>query len=69
MAQPLDVVIKGMALNDFGFVAENTISGVGLNTFGFLWECAAIWSPSDDPVTTTWVDCGAAAASVEVCIS
>jgi len=54
MANPIDVVIKGTALESFGFTAEKTISGVGLNTFGFLWPCPDIWGPAVDGVTTSW---------------
>lgn len=60
MAFPIDVVIVGTALNTFGLTHNNTISGLALNTFGFLTPCSGIWSPSDDPITTTWVSssCG-----------
>lgn len=67
MSQPLDVTIKGMALEDFGFIAEGAISGVGLNTFGFLWPCNEIWAPCDAPITTTWVSCGADSGNIETC--
>lgn len=52
---PVDVVIVGQALTDFGFTAYKTIQGVGLNTFGFLWPCDGIWDVAQDPRTTTWV--------------
>lgn len=51
---PLDVVIRGQALNSLGLTAEKTIAGLGLNTFGFLWPCDGIWGPAVDPVTTLW---------------
>lgn len=64
---PIDVTIQGMALNDTGLSAQNTIAGLGLNTFGFLWPCDAIWAPSDLSITTSWVNCGGSSHSVEVC--
>lgn len=69
MAAPLDVVILGMALNDFGLSANNTIAGLGLNTFGFLWPCDAIWSPADHVISTTWTAYRCEQnPSVEICI-
>lgn len=53
----VDAKIEGQALNSFGLTADNTISGLGLNTFGFLWGCQEIWSPADEPTSTTWTDC------------
>lgn len=67
MAAPIDAVIKGMALNDMGFTAENTVEGLGLNTFGFLWPCDGIWQPTDTALTTTWIGCGGATIPIEVC--
>jgi hypothetical protein len=66
MAAPIDVVIKGQALNSFGLTANDTISGVGLNTFGFLWPCADIWYPADENVTTTWSECTLDSGSTEI---
>lgn len=54
MANPVDAVIKGTALETFGLTAENTIAGLGLNTFGFLWPCDGIWGPAFDGVSTPW---------------
>lgn len=62
-----DVTVKGLALEDFGLSANNTISGYGLVTFGFLWGCADIWSPAYNAVTTTWVGCGVT-GTIETCI-
>ena len=67
MALPLDVTVKGQALNSFGFTAENTIAGLGLNTWGYLWPCQAIWSPGDYSITTTWVDCIGNSGNIEIC--
>lgn len=50
----VDATVEGEALETFGLTARDTISGIGLVTFGFLWECAAIWEPSDESVTTNW---------------
>lgn len=55
---PFEVRVVGMALNDFGFVAYNTIAGLGLNTWGMLWPCDGIWAPTDEAIVTTWADCG-----------
>lgn len=66
MADPVDVIIVGQALNDLGLEAFDTISGLGLNTFGFLWGCNEIWAPADAPVSTTWVNANES-GSVEVC--
>lgn len=68
MAFPIDVVIKGQALNSFGFTANNTIEGLGLNTFGFLWPCAGIWSPGFVQPITTWVGCANPNDNIESCI-
>lgn len=54
MANPVDAVIKGAALESFGFTSDKTIAGLGLNTFGFLWPCDGIWGPAIDGVSTTW---------------
>lgn len=58
MANPIDVMIVGQALNDEGLAAKGTISGVGLNTFGFLWPEDAIWTVCScpDPTSTTWTE-------------
>lgn len=66
MANPVDVVIKGMALNSFGLTAENTIAGLGLNTFGNLWPCDGIWAPACPNVSTAWVGVTAAFAATWV---
>lgn len=68
MAAPLDVVIHGQALEDFGFQYENAFSGVGLMTFGFLWGCSDIWSPADNPaLVTVWTDCTPPPGVYELC--
>lgn len=60
MAAPVEnIIIEGMALNDFGFVAFDTLSGIGLNSFGFLWDGSEIWTDCtfcDDTITTLWTD-------------
>lgn len=66
MANPIDSVIVGTALNTLGYTANNTVEGLGLNSFGFLWPCEGIWSPGENPVTSTWVSC-ITAGSVELC--
>lgn len=63
---PIDVIIVGQALNDFGLEAFDTVEGLGLNTFGFLWPCSGIWAPADDPVSTAWMNANES-GSVEVC--
>ena len=68
MSYPIDATIKGMALDSFGFTAENTIAGLGLNTFGFLWPCNAIWSPCCGPVTTVWTNAQTGDVTVETCV-
>jgi hypothetical protein len=65
MAQPLDVVVAGQALETNGFTAFDTIAGIGLVSFGFLWPCSGIWSPADDTITTVWSN--DTASSTEVC--
>ena len=67
MSAPVDPVIAGEALDDFGFTAYNTISGLGLNTFGFLWGCGEIWAPAFPPVTTVWTVYQEPNVTVEVC--
>lgn len=63
-----DVTINGLGLNDFGLYGLS-VDGLGLNTFGFVWLCNAIWNPSYDNVTTTWVDCDdGGTVTVETCI-
>lgn len=66
---PLDVIIVGQALNDFGLTAFDTVEGLGLNTFGFLWPCNGIWAPNDDTITTAWTVANACGTggTVEVC--
>jgi hypothetical protein len=68
MAQPLDVIVVGQALNDQGLCAFNTIAGLGLNTFGFLWPCDGIWQSSEDPITTSWVAASIPSSTTEVCM-
>jgi hypothetical protein len=70
MANPVgDVKIVGMALNDFGLSAYNTVEGLGLNTFGFLWPCAGIWAPGDEVIVTNWVGCTSALQpDAETCV-
>lgn len=70
MANPVgDVKIVGMALNDFGLSAYNTVEGLGLNTFGFLWPCNGIWAPGDEIISTSWVGCTSAVTpDAEACI-
>lgn len=63
----VDVLIKGMALNDFGFTVNGAFSGTGLNTFGFLWDCSAIWESADPSVTTTWTTCSTPSGIYEIC--
>ncbi len=63
---PVDVTIQGIALNDYGLSANNTIAGLGLNTWGFLWPCDSIWSTAESAITTTWVSCSSP-GTVEVC--
>lgn len=56
-----NIIIVGMALNDFGFVAFDTLSGLGLNTFGFLWSASDIWTDCNvcnEDITTDWDPCG-----------
>ena len=65
-AQPVDAVVVGMALNDFGFEAFNTIAGLGLVTRGFLWPCDGIWQPSNALISTTWVS-SVVAGNTETC--
>lgn len=68
MANPIDVTIKGQALNSFGLTANDTIAGLGLNTFGFLWPCDAIWTDCEAAITTTWENCDVANETVETCV-
>lgn len=68
MAQPLDVIVVGNALNSFGFTAFDTISGIGLNTFGLLWGCNDIWASAEPAVTTVWADCAVAVDTLETCL-
>lgn len=62
MAVPVEnIIVEGMALNDFGFVAFDTLSGLGLNTFGFLWDATDIWTDCNlcnEDTVTVWVDPG-----------
>lgn len=65
---PVDVVIVGVALETFGFTANNTVAGIGLLTRGFLWPCDGIWQPSDDlSLKTTWVAASIPSSNTEVC--
>ncbi len=69
MAQPIDAVVSGVALETEGFVGiQFAVAGLGLNTFGFLWPCDGIWTTSDLPITTTWT-CGISSPSdnIETC--
>jgi hypothetical protein len=69
MANPVDSVISGQALNSFGFDGiQKTISGLGLNTFGFLWPCDSIWIPSENPITTVWASATFFPANIESCL-
>jgi hypothetical protein len=68
MANPLDVTVKGQALNSQGLTANDTISGVGLNTFGFLWPCADLWTNYYENVSTTWTSCTPDVDNVETCV-
>ena len=68
MAAFQGVRVVGQALNDFGFVAFDTIEGLGLNTFGFLWPCEGIWTVSYDAASTTWTPCADNNQTVENCI-
>lgn len=67
MANAVDPIILGEALNDFGFTAYSTISGLGLNTFGMLWGCGEIWGPAYPPVKTTWTVYNEPNVTVESC--
>lgn len=68
MSVPVDVLIRGQALEDFGFTVELSLSGTGLNTFGFLWDCSAIWYPGDNPaLTTAWTECTQPPGMYEIC--
>lgn len=77
MANPIDVVVVGNALNSFGFVGlQYSVAGLGLNTFGFLWPCDAIWSssltpPMNDPYCgssfTIWTSVSLAISNIETC--
>lgn len=67
-AQPVDAIVVGLALNDRGFEAFNTIAGLGLNTRGFLWPCDGIWQPSNQPITTIWTPTLPPNVTTEVCL-
>ena len=67
MSAPVDPIIVGDSLNDFGFEAFNTISGLGLVTMGFLWGCGEIWAPAYPNVTTTWTVYNEPNATVTTC--
>ncbi len=67
MAVQFDVIIVGTALESFGLTGKNTISGLGLVTNGFLWDCADIWGPAYNEVSTTWTDCVDPNANIETC--
>jgi hypothetical protein len=64
--EPVDVTIQGMALNNHGISANNTVEGLGLNTFGFLWPCDGIWGPAESAISTTWTSFQGS-SSVEYC--
>lgn len=64
----IDSTVKGLALESFGFTAENTISGLGLNSFGFLWGCPDIWTMTDEALTTTWISVPGYNDNVETCV-
>lgn len=64
---PADIIVVGTALNTGGFNAFGAIAGLGLNTRGFLWPCDAIWTPSDSPLTTTWVAASVPVSNTEIC--
>lgn len=68
MAQPIDVVVSGVALETEGFLGiQFAVAGLGLNTFGFLWPCDGIWTTSNATITTTWI-CGVQPpGNVETC--
>lgn len=70
MANPVDVIVSGVALNSQGFEGMNFVSaeGLGLNSFGFLWPCEGIWNPSYPEPTTVWTDCAFGATTVENCL-
>lgn len=71
MPLPEGVIIKGVALNDFGLSAydlsdDNTsdqtiqiqgIDGIALVTAGFLVSQDAFWYVCEEDITTTWSDC------------
>lgn len=67
MAEPVDVVIAGEALCDFGICAFNTISGLGTITLGQLWGCGEIWNKAYPKVTTTWTVYNEPNVTVENC--
>lgn len=68
MAQPIDVVVVGNALNSEGFVASNwNVTGIDLITFGFLTPCDGIWTPTDSALTTVWTASHEAVTNTEVC--
>ena len=57
-----DVLINGVALNDFGLTETNTINGYGVNTYGFLWGCGSFWfepyySNGSTTIVTNWTLC------------
>lgn len=64
---PVDVIVVGTALNDFGFQANDAIEGLGLNTFGFLWPCNGIWAPQNRAISTTWVAIQTSKVTSETC--
>lgn len=69
MALPVDAVVSGANLNDFGIAGENySLSGLGLNTFGFLFPCDGFWTPTEKPITTTWTSYNQGLTTVDVCV-
>lgn len=68
MAQQIDVRIVGNALETRGFLGfQYALSPIAVITFGFLTDCADIWTDSDTPITTTWVNASLPPGDVEVC--
>ena len=68
MANPIDSIVAGSALNTLGFESFNTLQGLGLITQGFIWPCDGIWGPAFPPVTTTWTVYSEPQATIETCL-
>lgn len=68
MAQPVDAVVVGQALNSLGFTANDATAGLGLNTFGFLWPCDGIWGGAQESVSTTWTSVIDGVQTTELCV-